>query len=107
MLLAMLVSAEEPPDESDEAARVNGGTALVEAIDTASSSCTTCTADVDLELVLLEYIKSISRGLFCFPSGRFQFYKLKACHNLLSQVPWCSIMDGGKASKQWCKAAGS
>ncbi len=106
MLLAMLVSAEEPPEESDEAARVNAGTAFVEAIDTASSSWTTCTADVDLELVLLEYIKSISLGLFYFSSGRSDSYELRWWHKFLSQLRWCSIMNGGRASKQWSKPAG-
>ena len=67
-LLAIPVSIELPSDESVELASVNAGStevvfvACVEPIDRASSSWITCTAEVDLVLVLLEYMKTVAMG---------------------------------------------
>lgn len=63
MLLAMLVSIEEFDDESVDVCRVNGGTAsvaVVDAIDIASSSPATDTAEGDLTPVFLGIMKSFS-----------------------------------------------
>lgn len=92
--MSVSAEAEDSVEELDEVARVSGGTAFVEAIETASSSWTICTADVDLELVLLEYIKSGDPNNITLCEWCLQRLRVEGVAQVPFAVAW--VLDHGR-----------